>query len=383
MEIPEGLQDTVINYLEGTLTQAQADEFISWLEKDKCNIQYFKDVEKIWLASRPIKTAEPDLKYGINRIRNKITERDIRRLPAKEVRISILSLFKIAASILIIITLSISGLFFFLTKKGTPALASAMVEANAPRGSRSLIILPDSTTIWLNSDTKLRYKTDYGFTNRTVYLEGEAYFKVHKNADLPFRVFTSEIKVTALGTAFNVKAYIEEGSIETTLEEGRVAIDRTNSDKKENSDHVIVLKPKQTAIYSKQEGNFAVREPAIQNNINKSVMQDSPDILPVKISEVSDIRLFTSWKDPKWVFRNEKFSSLAIKLERRYNIKIVFVDKSIEEFTFTGTIREESIEQVLAAIRMISPIRYEIISTEVKLYKDKLLEVQYKKLTEK
>jgi len=245
-----------------------------------------------------------------------------------------------------------------------------------------LIILPDSTSIWLNSDTKLRYKTDYGLTNRTVFLDGEAYFKVHKNPDLPFQVFTSEIKVTALGTAFNVKAYNDEGSIETTLEEGRVAIDRANTEKKENSDQVIVLKPKQTAIYSKQEGNFAVIEQAIQNKINKSVIQDKP-VLQVKISEVSDIRLFTSWKDPKWVFRNEKFGSLATKLERRYNITIVFVDKSIEEFTFTGTIREESIEQVLAAIRMISPIRYEINSTVVKLYKDKGLEVQYKKLTEK
>jgi len=280
-----------------------------------------------------------------------------------------------------LITLSVSRIFFFSHNQKGVEINHAMVEATAPRGSRSLIILSDSTTIWLNSDTRLRYPIDYGFTNRTVYLEGEAFFKVSPNADLPFQVNTSEIKVIALGTAFNVKAYRDEGTIETTLEEGQVSIDLLDPGKKKRSVEAVILRPKQTAVYQKQEGTVNFREQKINDKItNKPVKANIKDILPVKVSEVSDTKLYTSWKDTRWIFRNEKFSSLSPKLERRYNVKIQLVDKTLEEYTFTGTILEESLEQVLAAIQMTSPIRYEINSQEVKLYEDKFLQEQYKKL---
>jgi len=380
MNIPESIQEAIISFLEGELNQSQADELIAWLEKDN-NVQYFRQVEDIWAASSNLETAEHDVKKGLNKVRKKIVDRDIRSLPSKEIRFSIPALLGIAATVLILITLSVSRIFFFSHNQKGVEINHAMVEATAPRGSRSLIILSDSTTIWLNSDTRLRYPIDYGFTNRTVYLEGEAFFKVSPNADLPFQVNTSEIKVIALGTAFNVKAYRDEGTIETTLEEGQVSIDLLDPGKKKRSVEAVILRPKQTAVYQKQEGTVNFREQKINDKItNKPVKANIKDILPVKVSEVSDTKLYTSWKDTRWIFRNEKFSSLSPKLERRYNVKIQLVDKTLEEYTFTGTILEESLEQVLAAIQMTSPIRYEINSQEVKLYEDKFLQEQYKKL---
>ncbi len=379
MEITNGLKVTIISFLEGTLTQSQADELTEWLQEDKYNKELFRQVEEMWHASRIITNTEPDIKDGLRRMREKITERNIRRLPAKEVRFNIHSLVLIAASILILITLTISGFIIYSGRSKPGVKNTAMVEAIVPRGSRSAIILPDSTTVWLNSDTRLRYSTDYNLTHRTIYLDGEAYFKVSKNANLLFQVNTSEIKITALGTAFNVKAYRDEGTIETTLEEGEVSIDLINPEKKEKAMETILLKPKQTAVYKKQEGNISLKENK-NNNISKVMVPKKQDVLYVQVNEVPDTKLYTSWKDPKWIFRNEKLSSLVPKLERRYNVKIQIVDKPVEEYTFTGALLEESIEQVLAAIQLTSPIRYEINSQEVRLYEDKYLQKQYRSI---
>ncbi len=381
MNIPESIQGAITSFFDGSLNQSQADDLIAWLEKDD-NLHFFRQIQEIWATSSNSVTAEPDIKKGIDKVRRKITVRNIRRIPSKVIRFRIPALIGMAAGILILLALSVSRIFFFFHDQKGTEINHEMVEATAPRGSRSLIVLSDSTTIWLNSDTRLRYPVDFGVTNRTVYLEGEAYFDVSPNADLPFQVNTSEIRVTALGTAFNVKAYRDEGTIETTLEEGQVSIDLLDTKKKPAE--AVILNPNQTAIYQKQQGTVDLRN---NNNVNRVAKKpdaevDQTDILHVEVSEVPDTKLYTSWKDSKWIFKNEKFSSLAPKLERRYNVKIEIVDKPVEDYTFTGTLLEESLEQVLAAIKMTSPVRYEINSQEVKLYEDKFLQGQYEELIE-
>ena len=105
----------------------------------------------------------------------------------------------------------------------------------------------------------MRYSTDYGTKNRNIYLDGEAYFKVAKNKELPFRVHTSGITVTALGTVFNVKAYPEEKIIETTLEEGSVRIDPVIKGKSKKAALSILLKPNQKAVYQKSGQEMSVK----------------------------------------------------------------------------------------------------------------------------
>jgi ferric-dicitrate binding protein FerR (iron transport regulator) len=214
---------------------------------------------------------------------------------------------------------------------------------------------------------------DYGTNNRNVFLEGEAYFKVTKNKKLPFKVNTSDITITALGTAFNVKAYNDEGTIETTLEEGSVRIDDLHKGSK--SSKSVILKPSQIATFHKQAGNVAVtgQAPAVTKPASRL-----PASVPVRVSNVADTRLYTSWKDPRWIFKNEKLSLLVTKLERRYDVDIIFMDKSLEDYAFTGTLLEESLEQVLAAIMYTAPVRYEINAKEVRLYEDRNTMNQYK-----
>ena len=112
-----------------------------------------------------------------------------------------------------------------------------------------MIKMPDSSQIWLNAGTTIIYSQDYGQQTRTLNLNGEAYFKVAKDSLHPFIVNTQGIIVQALGTRFNVKAYPEEKTISTTLEEGKIDVRILSmADKNER----VLLKPKDKLIYHKE-----------------------------------------------------------------------------------------------------------------------------------
>jgi|GEM_PF-29123 transmembrane sensor len=379
VEISDSLQEVIVSYFEGKLTQAQADELLDWVRQDDNNLLYFRQMGELWHASGYLQQPELDETRALEAIKGRITERGIRNLPGREIRFRLSSLFKVAAAMLAIVALGITGMLIF-HKSQSAVTTSLFVETSAPRGSRSMITLPDGTTVWLNADTKFRYPVDYGTTNRTVFLEGEAYFKVSRNKKLPFKVHTSDITVTALGTAFNVKAYKEEGTIETTLEEGRVRIEGMKATGQAGQVKPVVLKPRQSAVFQKSAGDIAVNDqdrPA--SHVEPSATKELK-ILPIQVNDVTDTRLYTSWKDTRWIFKNERLASLVPKLERRYDVKIEFIDKELEDYAFNGILLEESLEQVLAVIRLTAPIRYEVNAKEVKLYVDKNLLEQYRNI---
>ena len=111
----------------------------------------------------------------------------------------------------------------------------------ADNGQRASVVLPDGTKVWLNSHTKLNYKSDYGVKERSVSLSGEAYFEVSKDTLRRFLVNAGDMEVEALGTAFNVKAYEEDDEVVTTLFEGSV---RTAVGKE-----FVILSPDESAVF--------------------------------------------------------------------------------------------------------------------------------------
>lgn len=118
------------------------------------------------------------------------------------------------------ITLGIGTHWFYTQKASTSNLLEYVVSAD--NGQRASIKLPDGTKIWLNSHSKLYYNSDYGVKERIVFLSGEAYFEVSKDTLHRFLVNAGDMKIEALGTSFNVKAYEEDNELITTLFEGCV-----------------------------------------------------------------------------------------------------------------------------------------------------------------
>lgn len=241
----------------------------------------------------------------------------------------------------------------------------SLTEIKAPYGSRSEIKLPDGTQVVLNAGSTLRYQNDFNGTNRDLNLTGEAYFKVAKNEKIPLVVNAGSINIKAVGTAFNVKAYDEEGTVETTLIEGKVEITRHGEEG--NNDQFVGLEPNQKAIFIKDEDSFVLEKIKNSNSAIEPVNTISENIL---ISPKVNVSQVVAWTEGKLILRAENLGTLSVDLERKYDVKFVFADEEIKKYRFTGILLDETLEQVLNVIRLTAPINYVLDGKTVHLSSD-------------
>lgn len=221
-------------------------------------------------------------------------------------------------------------------------------------GSRSKLLLPDSSQVWLNAGSKLVY--DYNMneaSERLVYLEGEAFFDVSKQANRPFIIKTGKIRIRILGTSLNVKAYPADKLTETTLITGKVEVNIDN-------------KPEQRIVLSPME-KFVLQDETGNNNTPKKTPNQYlvTNVQPVYEELDSVIYKETAWVKNQLVFNNETLEELAPKLERWYNIEIVINNQNAGKHRFTGVFDKETVEQAFRAMQLIKPFKYAIEGNKV------------------
>lgn len=229
-----------------------------------------------------------------------------------------------------------------------------------PRGSSSVVNLPDGSKITLNAQSKLRYPDNFGLDSRDVFLEGEAFFEVAKDKKRLFVVNTPELVVKVHGTSFNVKSYADDHTVETTLVEGSISLFK-KTEAGEVIDKEIKMEPNQQLILYKAKKGIPEAEASNQGK------QDLPKPMKPKLmlSKKIDTERYVSWKDGLLKIKSEPLDKLALTLERRYNVAVHFEEEQIKQIRFTGTIRNETIEQVMTAIKMASSIDYEIEERDI------------------
>ena len=231
-------------------------------------------------------------------------------------------------------------------------------EIVAKRGTKTKIILPDGSQVWLNSDSKLSYGARFNDTIREVSLEGEAYFDVIKDKNRPFIVMTNALNIRVLGTAFNIKSYAQDATIETTLIRGMIEVRKNN----EPATKKIVLTPNEKLVYNKLEA-LLVRPNNEQNTIAKKLESLSITTLSKNIPDSS--RVETAWIYGRLVFDGDSFETLAEKMERWYNIKITIQNQSISNNRFSGVFEKENVEEAFKALQLITMFKYDIHDNEI------------------
>lgn len=220
-----------------------------------------------------------------------------------------------------------AGIYFHNTISKDSDQKVQYAEIEVMYGQLGHLFLFDGTEVWLNSGTKFKYPNKFNQNERNVYIEGEAFFKVAPNKDLPFKVKTGDLEVEVLGTSFNVSAYHGESTQSVVLVEGKVQI-------------------------NSREGKIIGK--MVPGQIAVKVEGDS--ILQLKNA---DSYFYTSWKDGKVIFTGEKLEDIAKKIERWYNVKIRFENESLKDFKFSGTIlRNKPIDQTIMAMEQLAPIRF-------------------------
>ena len=228
-----------------------------------------------------------------------------------------------AASILI--PLFCTGLGYYFAKDTSIQQAHDPTTVLVETGQKAKVRLPDGTSVWLNSAGSLTYDNTYNQKERVVYLQGEAYFEVSKDETRPFIVKTNDIAVEALGTSFDVKAYPDDSYIAATLIEGSIRISSPAQSE--------LLTPNEKITITKSDGQFT-----------KTVLTDAEkNIL---------------WINHQLAFESERLEDIAKTLERMYNVNIRFTSDKLKNTRFTGTIKNNNLENVLQVIEFVSPIRY-------------------------
>lgn len=235
-------------------------------------------------------------------------------------------------------------------------------EVTAKTGVKSQLVLPDGTKVWLNSESKLIYSSRFKDSLREVELEGEAFFDVVKDAKHPFIVHTSGIDIKVLGTAFNVKSYPRESTIEATLIRGLIEVVRKN----EPSGTKVILQPHEKLIYNKL-GNTMNASGAEQAKTADAAPDISISPVPKNIPDTAMAE--TSWIYNKLIFEGDTFRQLAVKMERWFNVQITFKNERVANYRFRGVFEKENIEQALQALQLTAPFNYTINNNEVEIYK--------------
>lgn len=242
----------------------------------------------------------------------------------------------------------ITATVYFIFRKPSDRNTIASMQEVVPHGKPEMKTLPDGSVVWINAGTKISYKAEQN--TRDVYLEGEAYFKVKHDAEHPFIVHADNIEVKALGTEFNVSAYPGDDHVETTLIKGKVQVTM-----EEKPDQKIILAPNEKfTVTSKQIAN----KDTVHNEISYEVKP--VEILPV-VNEVGEV----AWMQDKLAFQHEPFYSLAKKMERRYNVHIVFYDEALKEETLSGIFENENIHKAMKVLQMTTPFQFRIKADSV------------------
>jgi len=222
---------------------------------------------------------------------------------------------------IIILSLSTGPLYVYFSSVGKSSNTFGTITC--PKGQIASLTLFDSTKVWLNSESTIKYASDFNNNNREVYVDGEAYFEVTQNKKLPFVVNLKDSKVQVHGTHFNVKSYSESNDVEVVLLEGQVEFISGSSS--------VFMKPNEQIIFSSSERTYT-----------KSQVDSD------KIS---------GWKDGKYFYTNESLETIVQEIQRWYGVDIVFENDEARNFTFTGLIdKNKSIGYNLHTIEMTKRI---------------------------
>lgn len=319
----ENIWVNISRQISGEGTEEDSLQIEKWLNEKRSNRKIFVRLQQIWQYNQFKDESYSSLYDSVKRKIAVTENKPQSRILRFHTRL------KVAAMIAVIL-LSNFLIYNYSHKAETELLT--WHEIVVPRGNRMKLVLPDSSSVWLNNETRFRYASNFSSGNRQVELSGEAYFNVHHDDKHPFIVKVGEQKIRVLGTKFSVNAYPEDKLIETSLIEGSVSFE---SKRKINGSSQFKLEPGYSLYYDKTN-----------NSLTTQKIQSS---------------YYQYWENGVYAFKEESFENLAIKIKRIFNIEVKFEDDILRKKTYTGTINiNDNIFIFMEALRRTSvePIEY-------------------------
>lgn len=375
----EFINDLIIRYLLGECSGDENQKLLEWSKLSDENADYLQKFKYAWIASNQLGN-EQEFAPGddlLTRLHHSYAnEKQVETFNIETSRFIIRRILKYVALILIIFSVGwLSSRF--VSPKADIQNNSLISVYETPVGSKGIVTLPDGTQVWLNAGSKLSYPASYNQKERIVKLEGEGYFDVVTNPKKPFIVKARDLNIKAYGTSFNVKAYNDEKEVITTLVKGKVFIEGRRNHK----EFLVEMKPQQTIKYMSEKALFLSDSVSSPSNpvVSKEAAKVHAQAEPFISRESKNTEIYTSWKDERWIVEKVKITDFIRMLERRYNVVFVMNPDDFSKYHFSGTIENESIEQVLSFLRYTLPIKYNVNKNHIQLKLDQELTEKYNK----
>ena len=298
----------------------------NWLVEDVENETFLGDLKVIFSITGSVPDSfEPQKEMAWQRIVNRIS--------IKKRRFDVIGIMLRVAASFLLIALGIGGGYFLQNSQRV----NSFTEVYSPSGHKTMVLLPDSSQVWLNGGTRIKYCDDFT-KSRNVELTGEALFHVAKNPSSLFTVKSKDLRIEVYGTTFNVNGYENDLVSEISLVEGSVSLFREEQLVKQ-------MKPGEVITYDANSNKFT--------------------------SHQGNLKQITSWRSDELIIQDETFANMVKYLERWYGIEIT-LDKSINQnLRMSFKVKTESFIELLSIINHITPISYEINGKQVKITKRK------------
>jgi transmembrane sensor len=363
--VSERFLELITKDLSGEITSAELAELKGFLVQDESYKRIYNTYKAYWKKDN-LTIADDALAF--QKIKDRINKLEAADQPPSEDR-SAKNIFfmywrQIAAGLILLVCASLLVKTFLI-----PAHDSALVwqQKQAPKGVKLAITLSDGTKVFLNSTSRIKFPSVFNGKIREVFLTGEAYFDVHKDHRHPFIIHTANMNVKVLGTAFDVKAYPEDATSETTLIRGSVEVTMAGRP----ADRII-LKPNEKLVIN----NTSVNN--LPGSISKvNLPKDKPHNISAPQFTLTSLTFYnkkdtssieTSWIENKLVFKNKLFTELATQMERWYGYNIQFKNEQLKQLRFTASFEKETVSQALDALRLTEDFRYKIDGTTIYIY---------------
>jgi transmembrane sensor len=344
-------------------TPQELEELDALLQENPEYLQRMALLEKLWKSSNQGSTAEIDEAFDrhLQRLNNQAFELPVlyvaEEAPVEELKPAGRKSWK-KYSLWLGAAIAASVLLFWFFGVGGDAVSKPLINTiSTNNSSKANINLPDGSRVLLNKGSKITYSGDFQGRIREVFLSGEAFFDVAKDKTRPFIIHAKSIDLKVLGTSFNVRSYDDDKETETALVHGSIEVML-----RDNPDQKIILKPGEKLVVK-------------NNRIDSSSLskkEDNPqEEMPIAI--LSRMRYYgqdssnveTSWTKKQLIFEKEHLAEIALKIERWYNVKVIIKDQGLRNAKYTAIFEEETLEEVMEALRITGGFQYTIKNKEV------------------
>ncbi len=305
-------EEILVRYLSDEASPQDLEIIESWITSTPEALDYIEKLKEIWQSSAKLQEIQHiDLAQNWEAIQSKLERQPVLKIHENK-NSSISWVYKIAAVLVLTLGLSYFGIHY---------LDSQQTEITASTNAIKMVELPDGSKIWLNKTASLSWEKDFGSINRSVNLEGEAFFEVVKDPKKPFFVNVQNTTTRVLGTSFNVDG--SEEMVEVSLISGKVDFS-TNQEK-------VILLP----------GEKATSTP---KGIKKT-----------KLSNHNAI----AWKTKTLTFQNSTLQEVIADMANYYETEFEFTNPEIKQCTLTGKFSDLSLDEMIQELSFLLDLKFQ------------------------